>query len=177
MRAASRPSLRSVHVSRGLHVFQLCQQLPLLDPVAFFHIKPGNLAESIGADVDVSFWLDLARCADNRSQIHRLRFAGLHRDHALVALMNRNANNRQYENGDAASDRYFLSSAHWSPLSNPMTRRNWPDLIWFLDGMTWLFPTRRFPVQLGTPSDTVLRIQKFQWVKLPCGVSGPNLSD
>ena len=72
--------------------------VPAIDPsypVAFLDVKPGDLAEGVGADVDVSLRLDFSRCADNRSQVLACRFAGLHRDHAFAALVNGNTGNRQ----------------------------------------------------------------------------------
>ena len=172
------PRLRGVHVGRGLHVFQLRQQLAFLDPVAFLHIKPGNLAEGIGADVDVSLRLDLAGGADNRSQIHRLRFAGLDRDHAFAALMNGNAGNRQYDDGDAAADQYFLSQCSLLPgrtlLDIPVLadstseaalapctrflRRNWGHAIRYADGAESSCGAS------SRPSNQAIETGMFQWV-------------
>ncbi len=68
------------------------------DPIAFFNVQMGDLAESIGADVDVSLRLDFTRCAHHRRQIQALRLAGLHRDQILVALVNRKTHNGEQHN-------------------------------------------------------------------------------
>ena len=116
-------SLSGIHVGRGLYVFQLRQQLAFPDPVAFLDVKPGDFAEGIGPDVDVSLRPDLAGCAHNRCQILAYNFAGLHRDHTLAALVNGNSGNRQSCDGDADADKYFLSPAH-CPLVTPSAGRH-----------------------------------------------------
>ena len=80
--------LVGVHVSRGLHVFQLRQQLSPLYMIALLDIQVGDLAKGICADIYVRLRLDFAGGADHCSQILPLRLSSLHCDHVLAALMN-----------------------------------------------------------------------------------------
>ena len=57
--------LHGGNVGRGLNVVQRGQHLALLHPVAFLHVQLGDLAQGVGADVDVHFGLDLARGGDH----------------------------------------------------------------------------------------------------------------
>ena len=74
------------HVRRGLHVFQLRQQLALLHLIAFLHVQVGNFSKSVRADVDVGLGLDFARSAHHRRQIFTLHLAGLYRHNTLPTL-------------------------------------------------------------------------------------------
>ena len=157
--AASTASLGGVHVGRGLHVFQLRQQLTLLDPVAFLDVKPGDLAEGIGADVDVSLRLDLAGCAHNRSQVLSLRFAGLDRDHALAALVNGNAGNRQRLRWRLRCRSVFSFLCSLLPVRYLRQALHSGAALPLRPGIRG--------VTEHTPSDTVMRAQKF--LRNQCG--------
>ena len=128
LRGAER-SLGRIQILRGLHVFELRQQLPLLYPIAFLDIELGNLAEGIGADVHVDFRLDFTRSADNRGQIQPLCLARLNCDHILVALVHREADDRRQQDGHADADPNFLSSAHGSPEGERSGPAGWLSLV------------------------------------------------
>jgi len=82
-------SLVGAYIRRGLHVFQLRQQLTLPYVIPFLNVQVGDLAISIGADVDIGLGLDFARGAHHRGQVLALHFTGLHHDHILAALIDR----------------------------------------------------------------------------------------
>ena len=79
--------LHGVHVSSRLDIFKLRQHLAFFYLVTFLHIEMGDAAHGIGANVDVSFGPDLARGGDHRGYILLHHFAGLHRDHIFLRLV------------------------------------------------------------------------------------------
>src|SRR5208282_2597546 len=89
-------------------------QLPLLHVVAFFDQQMSDLAEGIGADVDVRLRPDLAGRAHHRGQILPLHFAGLYRDNVLAALVDRDADDDDQQGHHAHGDCNFLPCFHVS---------------------------------------------------------------
>ena len=84
--AEAQRGLLGLHIGCGLHVLDLGQQLALPDVVAFLHQNLGEIAHGVGADIDVVLRLDLARSGDDAGQILAHHAAGLHRDHAALAV-------------------------------------------------------------------------------------------
>src|SRR5713226_8002041 len=76
-----------LNVGARLDVFETQQDVALPDLVALLHHDFGDLADAFTKDVGVVPGLNLARGGHLRSQILRLRLAGLHRHHALVGLL------------------------------------------------------------------------------------------
>ena len=76
-----------LNVGARLDVFETQQDVALPDLVALLHHDFGDLADAFTKDVGVIPGLNLARGGHLRSQILRLRLAGLHRHHAFVGLL------------------------------------------------------------------------------------------
>ncbi len=104
--------LIGAHVRRGLHIFQLRQQLSLLYVIAFLNVQVGNLSVGVGADVDVSLRLNFTRSAHHRRQVLALDFSSLHRDHVLAALMHRDPDDDGQQHHRAGADRDFFPGFH-----------------------------------------------------------------
>src|SRR5207253_6857842 len=104
----------------------LRQQLTFPDPIALFYIQMGDLSEGIGADIDVSLRLDLARGAHDGRKILPFSFAGLDRDHALVTLVYGNAEHDQSGRDPNHADQHLLPSLHASlPAPRNTGVRRW----------------------------------------------------
>ena len=74
------------HIRLGLNVFDLGQQLALADVVALFHQQLRDVAHGVGADIDVVLGLYFTRGGDYAGEILACDAAGLHRDHAALAI-------------------------------------------------------------------------------------------
>jgi hypothetical protein len=101
-----------IDVGRGLHVLELCQQLPLLHAVAFLDMQPDDLAEGIGPDVHVGFGLNFTRRTDHRGQALLLHFPRLHGHQVFPALINSHGNDGDEQQGCANPDQNFLPGLH-----------------------------------------------------------------
>src|SRR5581483_11246157 len=103
-------------VGGGLHVLQLRQQLAFLHVVAFLHIQLHDLAEGVGAEVDVGLGLDFARGGHHRVQVFHRDFAGLHGNNALLALLHGESDDHQQRQDNPADNGYLLQLHDFSTM-------------------------------------------------------------
>ena len=79
--------LLGLNVRARLDVFQVQQNVALLDVVAFFHHDFRDLPDALTQDVGVILWAGLRRRRSRRGQVLPDDLAALHRHNALVRLV------------------------------------------------------------------------------------------
>ncbi len=81
--------------------------------VAFFHEDIGDSAESLGSDVGICGWLNLAGSRHDRNQIVRRRhFGRLNRYHAFVSLVDAEQHDAYQHPGHDHPDDYLFPRLH-----------------------------------------------------------------
>ena len=80
--------------------------------VTFLDVQLDDLAEGVGSDVDVGLGLDFTRRANHRGQGLFLHLAGLHRHQVFLALVDRDGDDDDEQQGRAHPDQYFLPGLH-----------------------------------------------------------------
>ena len=101
-----------IYVRRGLHVFQLSQQLTPLHMIALLDVKMGDLSVGIGADVNVRLRLDFTRSAYHRCQIQVLGLTRLDCDYVLAALVDGESHDRDHEEQCADTNNDLFPGFH-----------------------------------------------------------------